>query len=53
MKHTERKYFSMTVCNFSTAKLLFEETIGFNVKASFASHPVSLLIKLGDTKKEF
>ena len=31
----------------------FEETIGFDVKISFASRPVSQLIKTGDITKEF
>ena len=30
----------------------FEEMIGFDVKASFPSHPVSRLIKAGDVTKE-
>ena len=29
-----------------------EETIRFDVKASFVSRPVSRLVKLGDTTKE-
>ena len=30
----------------------FKETIGFDVKASFARRPVSRLLKLGDITKE-
>ena len=54
--------FSVSVCNFYTAKLLFrriplsyscEETIRFDVKAFFARGPVSHLIKPGDMTKEF
>ena len=30
-----------------------EETIGFDVKASFVSRPVSRQVKRGDIKKEF
>ena len=54
--------FSVSVCNFYTAKLLFrriplsycfEETTRFDVKALFARGPVSRLIKPGDTTKGF
>ena len=54
--------FSVSVCNFYTAKLLFrriplsycfEETTRFDVKALFARGPVSRLIKPGDITKEF
>ena len=31
----------------------FEETIGYDIKGSFASRPVSRLIKPGDITKEF
>ena len=40
-----------------SASCFFKKTVGFDIKASFASHPVSLLIKwynkLGDITKEF
>ena len=53
--------FSVSVCNFHTAKLLFrriplsycfEETTRFDVKALFARGPVSCLIKPGDITKQ-
>ena len=52
--------FSVSVCNFYTAKLLFrriplsyccEETIRFDAKAFFVRGPVSHLIKPGDITK--
>ena len=38
---------------FKSLSYCFEETIGFDIKASFARSPVSRLIKPGDTTKEF
>ena len=41
---------------FVTFRLLsycIEETIGFDVKASFVSRPASRLVKTGDITKEF
>ena len=38
---------------FKPLNNFFEETIEFEVKASFARTPVSPLIKLGDIKQEF
>ena len=37
---------------FKSLNYCFEETIRFDVKTSFASHPVSRLIKPADIKKE-
>ena len=39
-------------CRFQALSYCFEETIGFNVKASFAKPPVSRLIKLCDITSE-
>ena len=53
---------SVSICNFYTAKLLFqriplsycfEERARFDVKTLFARGPVSRLIKPGDITKEF
>ena len=38
--------------NFKSLSHCFEETIGFGVKASFASHTVSRLTKPGDITKK-
>ena len=38
---------------FKTIRYYFEETITFDIQASFAKGPVSRLIKLGDKTKEF
>ena len=38
---------------FKTIRYYFEETIRFDIQASFAKGPVSRLIKLGDKTKEF
>ena len=38
---------------FKSLSYCFEETVGFDIKVSFARRPVSLLIKPGDITKEF
>ena len=43
--------FSVSVCNFYTAKLLFQRNNKFDLKALFARSPVSRLIKPGDITK--
>ena len=45
------KYFQFVI--FKPFSYCFKETIGFDVKASFARSPVSRLIKPGDITKDF
>ena len=60
--HTQKKRLisgkmNNSVCNFKPLSHCFEETIEFDIKASFASCPLSRLIRLhnkqGDIPKEF
>ena len=54
---TEKRLCEQNDSHYVTFRDVFEETIGFNVKASFASRPVSRLIrwynKPDDITKEF
>ena len=47
------KSYKIQFITFKALSYCFEETIGFEVKASFARCPVSRLIKPGDITKEF
>ena len=48
----KKKKYSQVVI-FKPLSYCFEETIGYDIKGSFASRPVSRLIKPGDITKEF
>ena len=45
--------FDVSFVIFKTLSYVFEEAIGFGVKASFARRPVWRLIKAGDITKQF